>query len=350
MVIPSESEGPGGRAARKRLLGIRHLTPPPPRSLAVARDDRRGVLPCLGLALLLLAHVACHASAPLASSQPDQASGSQEGSQGGSQGSQAAPLAGVSKLGIAYEVRGAGPAVVFLHAFTLDQRQWEDAARALAAHHRVVRYDQRGSGKSPLPAEPFAAHDDLLALLDELGMERASLVGLSSGAGIAADFALTHPARVEKLILASPSLGGYVPQESFEWMTPIFAAARAGNPQEAAQLFADSDLMTVRDDEQSARVRQMIHENSALWAMTRNPIRPLSPPTFERLEVLAAIPTLAIIGGKDSKDVARIADALVARAGATKVEIEGAHHLLSADAPAEFLAAVSAFLRPPSPR
>lgn len=261
-----------------------------------------------------------------------------------------AGVAGISKLGIAYEVRGAGPAVVLLHAFTLDQRQWERLALSLAANHRVVRYDQRGSGKSPLPTEPFAAHEDLAALLDELGIERASLVGLSSGAGIAADFALTFPTRVEKLVLASPSLGGYVPQESFEWMTPIFAAARAGNPDVAAQLFADSDLMTVGDDEESARVRQMIHENSHLWAMTRNPLRPLVPPAFERLEELAKIPTLAIFGGKDSKDVARIAEALAARAAAKKVEIPEAHHLLSADTPAAFGAAVSEFLSPPSPR
>ena len=296
-------------------------------------EDRRN---SLGLALLLIASVACRASAPAPQAAPSPTT--------------PPPVVGTSSLGITYEVRGAGPAVVLLHAFTLDHRQWDRLAPALAANHRVVRYDQRGSGKSPLPTEPFAAHEDLAALLDELGIERASLIGLSSGAGIAADFALAYPRRVEKLVLASPSLGGYVPQESFEWMTPIFAAARAGNPDVAAQLFADSDLMTVGDDEESARVRQMIHENSHLWAMTRNPLRPLAPPAFERLEELGKIPTLAIFGDQDSKDVARIAEALAARSRAKKVEIKNAHHLLSADAPAAFWAAVSEFLSPPSPR
>ena len=95
-----------------------------------------------------------------------------------------------------YEVAGAGPAVVFVHGFTLDTRMWDDQWTVFGERYRVVRYDLRGFGRSEAEPVPYSDLDDLLALLNCLDIERAHLVGLSMGGMVLVHFALTHPRRV----------------------------------------------------------------------------------------------------------------------------------------------------------
>ena len=71
---------------------------------------------------------------------------------------------------------------------------------ALSAEHRVVRPDLRGFGESPLPGGPFSHVEDVRALLDHLGVERAAVVGNSFGGRVALDFALAHPERVRRAL------------------------------------------------------------------------------------------------------------------------------------------------------
>lgn len=104
-----------------------------------------------------------------------------------------------------YDVRGSGPPLVLLHAGGRDLTMWDSQAGPLARSFRLVRYDARGHGRSTAPAGPYSTTEDLRLLLDHLGIERASLVGISMGAGVALDFAATHPERVSKLALVSTS-------------------------------------------------------------------------------------------------------------------------------------------------
>lgn len=85
----------------------------------------------------------------------------------------------------AYDEAGSGPAVLFAHAGTADRRMWEHRFLALSARHRVIRYDWRGYGESGDAAGEFAHHEDLPAVLDALGVERAALVGCSMGGSYA---------------------------------------------------------------------------------------------------------------------------------------------------------------------
>jgi pimeloyl-ACP methyl ester carboxylesterase len=110
--------------------------------------------------------------------------------------------------GLHYTIEGRGPDVVLIHAFQMDLREWDAVARTLAGSRRVIRYDVRGHGTSRVSGDLPAPVVDLLGLLDELDVPRATLVGLSMGATIALDFALTHPERVERLVLASPGIPG----------------------------------------------------------------------------------------------------------------------------------------------
>ncbi len=104
---------------------------------------------------------------------------------------------------LAYQMSGAGPAVVLAHGFGLDMRMWDLQADHLAARFRVVRYDCRGFGASgPFdPAVPYTHAGDLLALLDHLSIEQAALAGLSFGGRVVMQAALAAPQRVRGLAL-----------------------------------------------------------------------------------------------------------------------------------------------------
>lgn len=102
---------------------------------------------------------------------------------------------------------GAGPVVVLLHAGTGSSRAWRHQVPALAgAGMRVLSYDRCGHGCSE-GAGCGTSAQDLLALVDVLSLPKFFLVGTAAGAIVALDFALSHPARVSKLVLANTHAG-----------------------------------------------------------------------------------------------------------------------------------------------
>src|ERR1700691_1494629 len=111
---------------------------------------------------------------------------------------------------LAYQVTGTGPAVVLVHGYGLDMRMWDAQLDQLAARFRVVRYDCRGFGASgPFdPAVPYTHADDLIALLDHLGIAHAALAGLSFGGRVVLQAALAAPDRVRGLALFGAVLDG----------------------------------------------------------------------------------------------------------------------------------------------
>jgi pimeloyl-ACP methyl ester carboxylesterase len=112
---------------------------------------------------------------------------------------------------LAGEEAGDGPAVVLLHGLTATRRYVVMGSRALErGGHRVIAYDARGHGtSSPAPSPDAYGYEllaaDLLAVLDERGVDRAVLAGASMGAHTAARFALDHGDRVAGLVLVTPA-------------------------------------------------------------------------------------------------------------------------------------------------
>jgi 3-oxoadipate enol-lactonase len=106
------------------------------------------------------------------------------------------------------EDEGDGPPVVFLHGGPGDSRLFEPQAKALADAHRCIRFDLRLFGRTEAPGEPFSWVDDTIGVLDALDVERAALVGLSFGGGIALDVALGHPDRVTALVHVAAGMSG----------------------------------------------------------------------------------------------------------------------------------------------
>ena len=104
---------------------------------------------------------------------------------------------------------GTGVPVVFVHAATGSSRVWEYQVPA-SAHYRVITYDRRGFGRStpdPGGPQPGTGADDLLGLIDHLGIDRFHLVGTAAGGIVALDFAVSFPQRVRSLVVAN-SIGG----------------------------------------------------------------------------------------------------------------------------------------------
>jgi len=108
---------------------------------------------------------------------------------------------------LSYRDQGQGPAIVFLHAFPLDQTMWDEQAAALTTDRRVVTFDWSGFGQSPLrmPDSETTGLDgmvaDLLDLLDHLGLDQVDLCGLSMGGYAALAFYRSFPERIRSLIL-----------------------------------------------------------------------------------------------------------------------------------------------------
>jgi CubicO group peptidase (beta-lactamase class C family)/pimeloyl-ACP methyl ester carboxylesterase len=106
---------------------------------------------------------------------------------------------------LAYEIAGAGEAVILLHGHSFDRRMWDLQFAELATRYRVVRYDLRGYGLSALPTEgrDFRHADDLIALMNHLGIEKAHAVGFSLGGSVVGDVLALHPDRLLSATIAS---------------------------------------------------------------------------------------------------------------------------------------------------
>ncbi len=122
------------------------------------------------------------------------------------------PVAKVGEINLSYKVSGEGHPLILINGFGGTKNALFAVARAFAKHHRVVTFDNRGSGGSDKPTSPYGINTmagDTIRLMDFLGIEKAHLIGLSMGGMIAQEMAIDHSHRVDKLVLCSTSAGGH---------------------------------------------------------------------------------------------------------------------------------------------
>lgn len=116
------------------------------------------------------------------------------------------PVITANGIEINYQEMGEGFPLVLLHGLSDDLNLWNPLLPEVSSHYRTIAIDIRGHGHSGKPDSPYSVHqfsDDLLGLMDQLGISRAHLMGLSMGAAIAQLFALDHPDRTGALVLLS---------------------------------------------------------------------------------------------------------------------------------------------------
>jgi pimeloyl-ACP methyl ester carboxylesterase len=124
---------------------------------------------------------------------------------------------------IHYEITGKedAPPLLLVMGLAVSSRAWDKLPERLAAHHRVIVFDNRGVGKSTRPRGPFRIKhmaDDAAAVLDAVGVSRANVFGISMGGMISIELALRHPSRIEKLALGCTH-GSYIMSHKPAWST-----------------------------------------------------------------------------------------------------------------------------------
>lgn len=242
---------------------------------------------------------------------------------------------------------GSGEAVLLAHAIGCDHRMWDDLAAALAPRRRVVAIDARGHGKSPLPARPWSLEDmadDAARLLDRLRIARAHWVGLSMGGMVGQAFALRHPDRLGRLVLANTT-SSYGADGRTMWNDRIRLITEGG-------LAAIRDMVTARYFSEAfiASHREVVERVMARFMETPADGYLGCCEAIRELEYTAALPrihapTLVIAGEIDRGTTPAMARAIAnGIPGARLAIIPGASHLSAVEKPAEFDALVDDFL------
>jgi 3-oxoadipate enol-lactonase len=238
-----------------------------------------------------------------------------------------------------YEHTGSGTPIVLLHQNVVDSRIWTPLLPLLSERHRVIRYDERGYGRSPMWDGPYSPVEDLLSVMDAVGVERAPLVGASHGGRIAIQAAIERPERVSALVLVASALAGYpldiegTPEQESRWE----AAEDAGDTDAMAELDMEFFASMGHDDE----LRAMFIENAAA-SNADDPAREVS--SAGRLGEIA-VPSLVVTGGRDVPAINELGDLLAREIpGARRAVIEGADHMVQWRAPEELAGLVLDFL------
>lgn len=246
----------------------------------------------------------------------------------------------------------AGPTVILLHGFGAHLQTWDGWAVELEKKHRTIRFDMPGAGLSPpdITGDYSDARALILlnALMTQLGVERASLIGNSLGGRIAWTFAAMHPDRVDKLILVSPdgfaSLG-------FEYGKPpnvpaILNVMKYTLP----KWMLKSNLAVAYSDpaKLSAETLQRYHDlmlapgaRAALIERMKQTVLAKPQPLLTKITA----PVLLVWGEDDAMiPRANAADYQAILPGATLVTLPGVGHLPQEEAPAETAPIILDFL------
>jgi pimeloyl-ACP methyl ester carboxylesterase len=251
---------------------------------------------------------------------------------------------------VEYDVRGRGPAVLLLHAFPLGLSMWDPQVEALAAAHRVVRFDARGFGATPAddvtPLSMERIADDGASLLDQLWIEKAVVHGCSMGGYAAFAFARRHPRRLAGLVLQDTRAGADTAEARANRAT-LAAKVLAEGSQAAVEAFLPKLLGTTSHRERPAlvaAVKEWILAASprgianALYGLAaRADSRDLLPKT--------AVPTLVLVGEEDVLTPPDEAKAMASAIPGARLEvIPRAGHLANLENPDAVNAALHAFL------
>lgn len=268
--------------------------------------------------------------------------------------------AGTSRLDINgaeihVETAGEGDPLVLVHAGIADARMWDPTVPAFVANHRVIRHDMRGYGRSNIPPQPFAHHDDLAALFTALDLGPAVVIGASYGGNVAASFVIEHPELVRALVLVNTLAGMREPSARLRagWRAVNEALDRgdvAGAVEIETRMWVDGPRRQLAEVDPDLRER-VTAMNAAIFArideVEAAEERELDPPVVDRLGDIVA-PTLIIVGMLDQVDAIDSASTLAAGIeNATLVRIDDAAHLPSMERPETFNQAVRRFLAGP---
>jgi 3-oxoadipate enol-lactonase len=250
-------------------------------------------------------------------------------------------------IDIHYEISGKGPVVTLSHSLAGDLTMWDGLAAALADRYTVLRYDTRGHGATAAPEGAYFFAQlvgDVAGLLDQLSIERTHFVGLSMGGMIAQHFALAHPGRLDKLVIASSS--SRTPPEAGALWDERIAVARA----HGMQAHVEATLGRWFTAPWRAAHPEVVARTGALVAATPvagyagcgAAIRTLD--VTDRLSAVRA-PTLVLVGADDPGTPPALSEVIAGAIPGARLEVvPAASHLLNIEQAAIFNRLVGDFL------
>jgi pimeloyl-ACP methyl ester carboxylesterase len=251
---------------------------------------------------------------------------------------------------------GEGPAILLVHAGIVDLRAWDALVPHLVdAGYRAVRYDTRGYGQSTTEDVEYSNRADLRAVLDDLGIERAAIVGNSRGAMIALDTILESPGRAVAFVWVAGGIGGFEGGEPTPEELAVFERGDALETAQEVEALADLEVELWVDGlgqpatRVPAGIREAVREmDLSLLDPKRimgRPI-PLDPPADGRLGGIG-IPVLAVVGGLDVSGGAAAGRRLEAAVpGARRVVLDDVAHMVGMEAPDRLAALIVDLLKP----
>jgi 3-oxoadipate enol-lactonase len=253
-----------------------------------------------------------------------------------------------------HELAGTGKPIVFLHEGIADSRMWEPQWTSFAPSYCLLRCDLPGFGQTPIETVPVAYARDVAALLDDLGIAAAALVGASLGGRVALELSVARPDLARALVLVGAGL------PDFDWSATVkeYGAAEdeavARGDLDAAteinmRMWVDGPRRAPADVDPGVRARAAEMQRRALelqaphWETLDEAL--LVPDIADRLSEVR-VPTLVLVGEEDVEDMHRLADRFateIARARRAAA-IPGAAHIPSLEQPAAFDRLVLDFL------
>ena len=247
------------------------------------------------------------------------------------------------------ERRGTGPDILLIAGLSDPAEAWTFQLDGLADRYRLTAFDNRGSGRSPMPPEGFAVSDmadDAAALLHELGVASAHVAGFSGGSATAQELALRHPELVRSLVLVST----WARSDAYlRTMTGTWKWLAEVAPSERAMLEAFFLWIYTPRAHEDGMVDQIIEDALAFphpqspEAFRRQLDAWIPHDTFDRLHEIS-VPTLVVAGELDVATPPRSGRIVAERIpGAEFVVLPGEAHQPFQESPDAFNALVDEF-------
>jgi len=207
------------------------------------------------------------------------------------------PIVKVNGVNLNYRTDGEGESLVLISGIGMALREFNRQVPLFKRFYRVIRYDNRGAGKSDKPVTEYSIRDmadDTIGLLDHLGIERASFLGCSMGGLIAQEVAITYPQRVAKLVLCST----FSRHDSESGLTPE-ALGLAGLPK-VKYLMGLLSLVFNSPIRRGVAfvVRALTNSKASETGVNAQAAASARHDAFERLRLIKA-PTLILVGAAD---------------------------------------------------
>jgi pimeloyl-ACP methyl ester carboxylesterase len=211
-----------------------------------------------------------------------------------------------------YEETGTGRPVIFAHEFAGDLRSWEPQMRHFGRQYRSIAFNARGYPPSDVPESPTAysqtlAADDIKAVLDHLGIEKAHIAGLSMGGFATLHFGFRHPDRALSLCVAGCGYGAE-PAQRARFRSEAEATAaflHSANMAAFAEKYAYGPTRVQfenKDPRGFAEFKRILAEHSALGsANTQLGVQRERPSLYDLVEDMKrlTVPTLVLCGDED---------------------------------------------------